>query len=64
MRRADIDHMIEAELAIRRAVIEVEKLPADARLTEAVILLGRAQDRVADWVDALPARLEHFGTDK
>jgi len=31
---------------------EVEKLPADPKLTEAVILLSKAKDAVSDFVDS------------
>lgn len=50
-RRNRIDLMTAAELAIRNAVIEVEKVGADIKLTEAVMLLTQAQDKVADYVD-------------
>lgn len=53
-RRSDILRMTPAELAIRKAVLEVEKLPGDVRLTDAVILLSQAQNKVADYVDSLP----------
>jgi hypothetical protein len=53
-RRVCLDRMTEAELAIRQAVIEVEKVGADVRLTDAVILLSAAQTRVADYVDRVP----------
>jgi hypothetical protein len=52
-RRCRIDLMVPAELAIRAAVETVEEMAADVRLTEAVILLGRAQERVADFVDGV-----------
>ena len=50
-RRNRIDLMHPAELSIRNAVQEIEKLPASVLLTEAVILLGRAKDLVADFID-------------
>lgn len=53
-RRCRIDLMTPAELAIRNAAIAVEALAADPRLTEAVVLLGKAQDKVADFVDGKP----------
>jgi hypothetical protein len=43
--------MTPAELAIRDAVLEVEKLGADTRLTTAVLLLSDAQEKVADFID-------------
>ena len=50
-RRARLDRNTPAELAIRAAVDEVEKMGADERLTRAVILLGEAREKVADYVD-------------
>ena len=51
-RRNRIDLMTPAELAIRNAVVAVEEVGADELLTEAVILLGQAQEKVADYIDA------------
>jgi len=51
-RRARLDLNTPAEKAIYDAMQEVEKMPADEKLTEAVILLGKARDLVADFVDA------------
>lgn len=50
-RRNNIDRLTPAERAIYDATQAVEALPADVRLTEAVILLGQARDKVADYVD-------------
>ena len=50
-RRHSLDLNTPAELAIRDAMIEVEKLPADGRLTEAVVLLEKAKTLVSDHVD-------------
>jgi hypothetical protein len=50
-RRARLDLSTPAELAIRAAVDAVENLPADPRLTQAVILLQQAREKVADYVD-------------
>lgn len=50
-RRHRIDQWVPAERAIHDAVQAVEVMGADVRLTEAVILLGRARDSVADFVD-------------
>lgn len=55
-RRCNIDRMTEAELAIRRAIIEVEKVGADPRLTDSVCLLSAAQTRLADYIDRIPGR--------
>jgi hypothetical protein len=50
-RRHQIELMVPAELKIREAVAAVEEMGADPTLTDAVILLGQAKDRVADFVD-------------
>lgn len=47
-RRSRIDLYTPAETAIRAAMFVVEKAGAHPLLTEAVTLLGRAQERVAD----------------
>ena len=51
-RRADILQMIPAELAIRNAVLEVEKLGADTRLTDIVVALSEQQSKLADWCES------------
>ena len=43
--------MSSGELAIRAAIHAVEDMGADVRLTDAVVLLGEAQSKVADFVD-------------
>jgi len=50
-RRIRMDQWCPAETAIFNAMQEVEKMTADERLTEAVILLGKAKDKVADFID-------------
>lgn len=40
-----------AELSIFSAIAEVEKLPANEKLTEAVILLLKAKDLVSEFID-------------
>lgn len=52
-RRAQIERYCPAEKAISAAMYAVEEMPADVRLTDAVELLGRAKDRVADFVDGI-----------
>jgi hypothetical protein len=49
--RCDLHLHTPAELAIRKAVDEVEKIGADPKLTEAVNLLDMARERVADVVE-------------
>lgn len=53
-RRNRLDLNTQAEHAIRNAVNEVEKVGADVRLTEAVKLLSKANDLVADFIDENP----------
>ena len=50
-RRNRLDLNTPAEAAIYNAMQEVEKAGADVKLTEAVILLQKARDLVADYVD-------------
>lgn len=50
-RRCDIQQMNPAELAILEAMKEVEKMPADTRLTNAIVRLSDAQRFVADFID-------------
>ena len=52
-RRIDVQRYVPAEHAIRAAVQTVEAMPADPRLTDAVCLLAKAKDRVADFVDGV-----------
>ena len=51
-RRANVNQMIPAELAIREARLQVESLGADERLTNASSFLSDAQKEVADWAEA------------
>jgi len=50
-RRNQLDKCQPSELAIFKAIVEVEKMPADEKLTEAVILLSKAKDIVSDFID-------------
>lgn len=52
-RRIDLTRMTPAEKAIYDAVQAVEAMPADVRLTDAVILLQAARESVADFVDGI-----------
>jgi hypothetical protein len=66
--RNQILEWVPAEHAIRAATMEVEAMPADVRLTEAVILLGGARQKVAQfiiatgWKPAPAAKGEEGGT--
>lgn len=50
-RRAIVEKFSKGEKAIYDAIHTVEDMGADERLTDAVILLQRAQDKVADFID-------------
>lgn len=50
-RRCRLDLNVPAELAIHKAMEEVESMPPDERLTDAIILLNKAKDLVSDFVD-------------
>jgi len=50
-RRARIDLLTPEELAIYNLISEVEKLGAHPLLTDVVVLLGDARNKLADWVD-------------
>lgn len=52
--RCDISLMTPAELAITEAMDAVEKAGGSPALTDAVTLLGKARDRVADHVEGRP----------
>jgi len=53
-RRCYVDLMTPAELAIREVIGKVESVGCDVRLTDAVVLLTQAKEKVADFVDDLP----------
>lgn len=55
-RRCRIDLFTPAEKAIQDAVIAVEEAGCDPRLTDAVVLLQEARNKVADFVDNVPPR--------
>jgi hypothetical protein len=52
-RRNRIDVQTPVEGAIREAIVAVERVGADPRLTQAVILLSDALARVSDYVDGV-----------
>lgn len=54
-RRIDLRRLTPAELAIRNAVDAVEMTGCHPLLTDAVILLQQAREKVADFVDLLDA---------
>lgn len=50
-RRAKLYLSTPSEIAITNAIIEIERLGADTRLTEAQILLDKARTLVSNWID-------------
>lgn len=50
-RRNRLEHLTPAEMAIREATLKVEEAGCDPLLTDAVVLLQAARDKVADYVD-------------
>lgn len=52
-RRNNLETITPAEKAISDAMALVEKLPADPRLTDAVVLLDKARHRVGDYIDGV-----------
>ena len=50
-RRARLDLLHPIEIAIMGTVDNIEGLGADLLLTEAVLLLGRAREKIADWLE-------------
>jgi hypothetical protein len=55
-RSADMGQWSPAERAIVEAVKAVEAMPADVRLTDAVVLLAAARDSVANYIDGVEKR--------
>jgi hypothetical protein len=53
MRRNDVHLWTPAEHAISAAIQAVEEAGASRALTDAIVLLGKARDRVADHVDGV-----------
>jgi hypothetical protein len=53
-RRSNLRSMSAEEMSIRNCVEDVEQLGAHELLTKCVVLLGRAQDALSDWIDQQP----------
>lgn len=58
LRRNRLDLNTPAELAIRNAVQEVEKIGADIKLTDAINLLGKAKELVSDFIDLEASKIK------
>lgn len=50
-RRTRLDMMTPPEHTLRNAIQIIEDLGAHPLLTDAVVLIGQAKDKVSDWVD-------------
>lgn len=55
-RRNQLDQLTPAETAIHQAIQAVEAVGAHPLLTDAVILLGQAKDKVSDYIDERSAQ--------
>ncbi len=53
-RRVQFEKCTPEEHSIRNAILAVEAMGANPHLTDAVVLLGQAQNKVADFVDDIP----------
>lgn len=51
-RRNRLDSLVPAEESIYEAIIEVELLGADPKLTDVVVMLSKAKDLLSDYVDS------------
>lgn len=56
-RRNDMTRWCSTERALQNAIDEVEEMGCDQRLTAAVVLLGEAKNRVADFVDGVEQKV-------
>lgn len=50
-RRSRVDLLVKEERALLDALIAVEALGAHPLLTDCVVAIGAARDRLADWID-------------
>lgn len=50
-RRSRLDLVTPEEKALYEMVWQIEKLGAHVLLTDVVVLLGRAREKLADWVE-------------
>lgn len=55
-RRQNLGTLTSVEIEILKVIDLVESLPADPRLTDAVVLLDAARQSVADYVDGIEQR--------
>ena len=62
IRRNRFDLMSNAEKATYNAMLEVENMPADVRLTEAILLLDKARNLIADYIDKIEPNTNSLNT--
>lgn len=55
-RRARLDLNTPEELLVRECVVAVENLGADPLLTDTVVLLLQAKEKLSDWIEKEKAR--------
>lgn len=51
-RRNQLENLTESEIAIQKAINEVELLGCNSKLTDAVVKLSEAKNLVADFIDS------------
>lgn len=56
LRRCDVMRMTAEEKLILEAVVAIEALGADTRLSSAVSALDRAREHLANFVDGVPGK--------
>lgn len=59
-RRIRLDLNTSAEMAIHKAIQEVEQLGADVRLTNAVMKLQEAKEKLSNYIDAQMADVTFY----
>lgn len=59
-RKNRLELLTPAEKSIYDAIQKVEELPADKRLTNAIYLLEKAQNEVADFVDDIEVKHKYY----
>ncbi len=50
-RRIMLEKMTPEEIAIRAIMLQIENLGAHPLLTDVIVLLDQAREKLADWID-------------
>lgn len=50
-RRNNLACQFDSEKSIQKAIYEVEKMGTDVLLTDTIVLLSQAKDKVSDYID-------------